>query len=188
VPTSPPPTRKREAHQLPLQKLFPAINTTFSPNSAEEKALTTALLNHSIHHGSDDELDRIVFSQLPEGSKLILRTIKIVKTDEDGNEEEQGQPAISLNVLPMNSTESDDEEDESSEEDEGSGSDSTADLETDASSHHKAGYDSYGTNEKEKDRTDSYYQGQDHAKKHKKTLTGSYRQFFISSSNEVGTM
>ena len=115
---------RHHRQQLPLEKLFPQILTTTlgsvrvtdskGKQIDDQNKLTSALLNHSIHNNyeSDEELDRLVFSQLPQGSKLILRTVKIVKTDEDGNEEPIGDSAVSWDVLPVNGTEDEEFEDD----------------------------------------------------------------------------
>lgn len=161
-------TSNQRFQHLPLESLFPHLKSKiYEKKNPEGINLTSALLNHSLHHGSDDELDRIVFSSLPEGSKLVLKTVKIIRTDEHGNEKPMGDPAISLNVLPIGMYLDDDSyEDVSDEVEQGS------DLTPDASSNSEDYNAYYAANKKEKEKEENYHNGKDYGQDHDRTLTG----------------
>lgn len=89
-----------------------------------EEFIRNALINHTLEHGGEQDLDKLVFSSLPQGSKLILRTVRIIRTDENGDpvdDAEDTQPTY-WDVTLANATDSviDDEEEEDAdgEEDE----------------------------------------------------------------------
>lgn len=90
--------------------------------------IRNALINHTLEHGGEQDLDKLVFSNLPNGSKLVLRTVKIIRTDGDGNpmdDEESKQPTY-WDVTLANATDSsvgdgegeEDDDEEDSDEDE----------------------------------------------------------------------
>ncbi|CAG7826448.1 unnamed protein product [Allacma fusca] len=166
-------SRKREVTKLPLENLFPTVSTKVLENEETkpviEKAedrLRKALLNHSLHiNDMDKDLDQLVFSQLPEGSKLILRTVKIVRTDDDGNEEDSGEERTAWDVVVSNGT-----NDEPFSDEEMDGPKEISDL-LGAASHARSQYKDQGTSHKTKEKDTKYYLEQDHGKAHKQTLT-----------------
>ncbi|CAL8097471.1 unnamed protein product [Orchesella dallaii] len=182
----------REAKSLPTPSKFIGVDEDGTHNP--EDLIRKALINHTLEHGGEEDLDKLVFSTLPEGSKLILRTVKIIRTDENGepmDDAEDTQPTY-WDVTLANATDTvldneeeapEDEEEESEEgseeeEDEKQPKDIIAhkkksDLES-SGSHSSANYHhltNHGGSGREKEIGKAHYHGNTHGKTHKQTHT-----------------
>lgn len=115
-------SRETKSALLPLSKIS-GIDQGGQRHPGE--IIRNALINHTLEHGGEQDLDKLVFSNLPNGSKLVLRTVKIIRTDGDGNpmDEEEGKQPTYWDVTLANATDSsigaeDDDDEEDSDEDE----------------------------------------------------------------------
>jgi len=71
-----------------------------------------ALINHTLTHGGEGDLDKLIFSSLPHGSKLVVQSVKVIPTDENGDGKES---PVHWDVSIKNATDSDYPEDEDSD-------------------------------------------------------------------------
>lgn len=118
-------SRRENARHLNSEAPISKISgTILGGKQKPEEVIRKALINHTLEHGGEQDLDKLVFQNLPNGSKLVFRTVKIIRTDGDGNpmdESEKKQPTY-WDVTLANATgihendEEDDDEPESSEE------------------------------------------------------------------------
>ena len=161
------PTRPEEG--LPKAEAYVA-------NEAPQETLKKALLNHShhLHDMNGEDLDQFVLSQLPQGSKLILRSVKIVRTDDNGNEADSGEEATDWDVLLPNGTSSSSvvpNVNPRRRQQQQQPAIEHGDM-IGASSHSEAHYDSEGSNIRNKQRDNKYYHNRDHGQLKKQTITG----------------
>ena len=163
----------------------------YTANDAPQEKLKKALLNHShhLHDMNGEDLDQLVFSQLPQGSKLILRSVKIVRTDDNGNEADSGEEATEWDVLLRNGTSSSAapsilpnstprrRKQQQQQEQQHVTREHGGDM-IGASSHSEAHYDAEGSNLRNKQRDNKYYHNRDHGQLKKQTITGRFVTFF----------
>jgi len=146
-----------------------------------EEKIRNALIEHTLKHGGEDDLDQLVFSSIPEGSRLIVSSVKVIRTDQDGHPiEDDDENSMFWDVVIANATdpELDDEEEflardtrHNAETNDYDDKNSRDDLRI-SGSQHRENYKAYGGKEKTKEKQDTHWRGSDKKKHADKKFTG----------------
>lgn len=90
------------------QKHIGTLNDNGSTSDAGDyvtgEFLRKALINHTLSNYGETDLDQLIFSALPQGSKLVLQSVKVVETDENGipTKQSKGKSPVHWDVKVTN--------------------------------------------------------------------------------------